>query len=205
MTNQRYANGSAPCRSLAALVLTTLVATLAACGNSDQPEAQGPVTKPAGMPTPTPEIVASRPASQPSGPHVTPWPKIARIVLPATPKFEPVEGKQTVLPNGLGYVDLVEGTSPTPRAGQEVLVDYTGWLENGSSFDSSRTRPDAFSFQLGLGKFIPGWDLGIATMKVGGKRRLIIPAALAYGEEGQPPKIPGNATLIFDVELYAIR
>jgi peptidylprolyl isomerase len=107
-------------------------------------------------------------------------------------------------PSGLKYVDEVEGDGATPEAGQTVYVHYTGTLEDGSKFDSSRDRNRPFSFRLGAGQVIKGWDEGISTMKVGGQRRLIIPPDLGYGARGAGGVIPPNATLIFDVELLKI-
>lgn len=103
--------------------------------------------------------------------------------------------------SGLKYVDIVEGTGATPQKGQTVSVHYTGTLENGTKFDSSRDRGQPFQFPLGAGRVIKGWDEGIATMKVGGQRKLIIPPDLGYGSRGAGGVIPPNATLLFDVEL----
>ncbi|GJE11217.1 MULTISPECIES: FKBP-type peptidyl-prolyl cis-trans isomerase [Methylobacterium] len=113
------------------------------------------------------------------------------------------------LPSGLRYQDEVVGTGPEPKAGQQVTVQYTGWLDEGGKkgkkFDSSRDRNQPFSFPLGAGQVIKGWDEGVATMKTGGKRTLIIPPQLGYGARGAGGVIPPNATLIFDVELLGAK
>jgi len=110
----------------------------------------------------------------------------------------------TKTPSGLGYVDLVEGTGPLPKTGDSVRVHYTGWLENGKKFDSSHDRREPLVFPIGRGNVIKGWDEGVGTMKVGGKRKLVIPANLGYGSQGAGGVIPPNATLIFEVELLGI-
>jgi len=107
-------------------------------------------------------------------------------------------------PSGLQYIDIEEGTGATPQAGQTVIVHYTGTLQDGTKFDSSRDRNQPFSFPLGAGRVIRGWDEGISTMKVGGRRQLIIPPELGYGARGAGGVIPPNATLVFDVELLRI-
>src|SRR5690349_10867484 len=107
--------------------------------------------------------------------------------------------------SGLRYVDLVAGTGREAVAGNLVSVHYTGWLTNGTKFDSSVDRGDPFSFPLGGGKVIRGWDEGVAGMKVGGKRKLTIPPQLGYGARGAGGVIPPNATLVFDVELLGIK
>nr|WP_271206092.1 FKBP-type peptidyl-prolyl cis-trans isomerase [Methylopila jiangsuensis] len=113
------------------------------------------------------------------------------------------------LPSGLKYQEETVGTGAEAAPGKTVQVHYTGWLdkggEKGAKFDSSRDRGDPFDFRLGAGQVIQGWDEGVAGMKVGGKRTLIIPAELGYGARGAGGVIPPNATLIFDVELLGVR
>lgn len=106
--------------------------------------------------------------------------------------------------SGLKYKELQEGTGATPKKGQTVVVHYTGTLEDGTKFDSSRDRNQPFNFKLGEGQVIKGWDEGLSTMKVGGRRELIIPPELGYGARGAGGVIPPNSTLIFDVELLRI-
>ena len=111
-------------------------------------------------------------------------------------------------PSGLQYEDTVVGTGAVAKAGQKVKVHYTGWLYNngqqGAKFDSSRDRKDPFKFPLGSGMVIKGWDEGVAGMKVGGQRTLIIPPEMGYGARGAGGVIPPNATLKFDVELLGV-
>jgi peptidylprolyl isomerase len=109
--------------------------------------------------------------------------------------------KAVTTASGLKYVDVVVGKGASPVAGKQVKVHYTGTLENGKKFDSSVDRKEPFSFSIGVGQVIKGWDEGVMTMKVGGKRKLIIPSALGYGARGAGGVIPPNATLLFDVEL----
>ena len=106
--------------------------------------------------------------------------------------------------SGLKYEDNVVGDGAEATAGKTVSVHYTGWLENGSKFDSSKDRNDPFNFRLGAGMVIRGWDEGVQGMKVGGTRKLTIPAELGYGARGAGGVIPPNATLIFEVELLEI-
>lgn len=106
---------------------------------------------------------------------------------------------------GLQYVDIKVGEGMLPRLGDTVVVHYTGWLEDGTKFDSSVDRGAPFEFPIGMGRVIPGWDEGVSTMRVGGVRKLIIPPELGYGASGAGGVIPPNATLIFEVELLEIR
>lgn len=113
--------------------------------------------------------------------------------------------QEITTPSGLKYVDLQVGSGNLAVTGSLVTVDYTGWLTNGTKFDSSVDRRQPFSFPLGAGRVIKGWDEGVAGMKVGGKRKLTIPPDLGYGARGAGGVIPPNATLLFDVELLEVR
>jgi FKBP-type peptidyl-prolyl cis-trans isomerase FkpA len=119
----------------------------------------------------------------------------------------PVKGPGTTTPTGLQYWDITVGTGPEAVKGDTVYVQYTGWLTNGKMFDTSLrgTNPKPFKFTIDNGDVIKGWDQGVTGMKVGGKRKLKIPGALAYGDQGYPGVIPPNATLIFDVSLVSIK
>jgi protein-disulfide isomerase len=132
---------------------------------------------------------------------------IARVAKdgPAKVAATPVHpGPVRALPGGLSVTDLVVGTGATAANGDKLTVHYVGTFEDGTEFDSSRGRGTPFSFTLGTGNVIKGWDQGVVGMRVGGRRKLVIPSALAYGDRGQPPKIPPGATLVFDVELLSI-
>jgi len=116
-----------------------------------------------------------------------------------------VTGAPTKTASGLEYWDITVGTGAVAQTGQQVKVDYTGWLTNGKKFDSSVGTGHPFGFKLGAGQVIKGWDEGVAGMKVGGKRQLRIPPDLAYGAKGYPGVIPPNSTLIFDVQLIDVK
>ena len=125
------------------------------------------------------------------------------VVYVITRQPTPASAEVTT-PTGLKYTDIKIGDGATPKVGQTVTVHYTGTLENGTVFDSTNGRPPA-NFLIGVGNVIKGWDEGLMTMNVGGKRKFVIPPDLAYGPKGRGPKIPGNSTLLFDVELVDVK
>ena len=157
-----------------------------------------------------PAAKAKTPAGSNSGIRVIAIVIVVALALTAIiymfTKREAPAGPEVTTASGLKYTELVEGSGPTPKLGQTVSVHYTGTLVNGTEFDSSR-KPgkQPLEFQLGTPKIIKGWNEAIATMKVGGRRKLTLPPDLAYGAAGNPPVIPPNATLIFDVELMGIK
>lgn len=129
----------------------------------------------------------------------------AQSAKPAAGGPTQVTGDPVKTASGLEYWDIKVGTGAVAETGQKVKVDYTGWLTNGKKFDSSVDHGQPFTFDLGSGQVIKGWDEGVAGMKVGGKRQLRIPPELGYGARGAGGVIPANATLIFDVELLGVR
>ncbi len=136
---------------------------------------------------------------------------VADVVIAEAAKLTPQTSETKTMseivttPSGLKYEVITAGTGATPTAGQTVIVHYTGTLDDGTKFDSSRDRNEPFKFKLGAGQVIKGWDEGLATMKVGDRRNLILPPELGYGSRGAGGVIPPNATLIFDVELLGIQ
>ena len=130
-------------------------------------------------------------------------------VAAACPAAAQPQGKTMTTQTGLKFIDTIVGTGASPKEGQTCVMHYTGWLSNGGEkgkkFDSSVDRGSPFEFPIGKQRVIAGWDEGVASMKVGGKRTLIIPPELGYGARGAGGVIPPNATLIFDVELLAVK
>jgi FKBP-type peptidyl-prolyl cis-trans isomerase len=140
--------------------------------------------------------------------HVAPEPKRTLPQLPeysdANPPGVPRLTGAIQHDRGLPYIDEVVGNGRSPEKGQTVKVHYTGWLTDGTKFDSTYDRDQPMSLKFEVGQVIKGWDLGLASMRVGGKRRLIIPAELGYGERGASDVIPPDSTLVFDVELIDV-
>ena len=151
--------------------------------------------------TSAPAPAATVPAAPPPAP-----PSADISHTPATTKIGGKTVKLKATPSGLKYYDIKVGTGPSPGQGQTASVQYTGALPDGTKFDSSYDHGTGpFEFAVGAGNVIKGWDEGVATMKVGGKRRLVVPADLAYGPNRRSPAIPPNSTLVFDVELIAVK
>ncbi|MBE0611185.1 MAG: FKBP-type peptidyl-prolyl cis-trans isomerase [Dehalococcoidia bacterium] len=173
---------------LALLILAGALAPVAfaACGGDDDDDTAD---------TPTSAATASKTVTDGSPSPAT----------SATTTTGPITLKNpTTTPSGLQYEDIVVGTGASPQTGFRVTVHYTGTFLDGKKFDSSVDRGQPFTFVIGAGQVIKGWDEGVATMKVGGKRNLIIPSALAYGSRGQGP-IPPNTDLYFEVELISVQ
>jgi hypothetical protein len=178
-------------KSMIALVVFAILPS-AACSSYNESSGSTPDSAAAKPP------ITATPASQ--CPPATP----VSASVPGAPPL-PADAKSTTTPSGLQYVDVVQGTGAIAQAGQMATVHYTGWLPNGTKFDSSRDRGQPFSFPLGGGQVIKGWDEGVANMHVGGQRRLIVPPELGYGARGAGGAVPPCATLIFDVELLGVK
>ena len=180
-----------------ALTASAFVALAAASGGCIQQSAKEALAQPS--PTPTPSASPTPMASVASVPSPPPGPP-----APTAGKAPVTSGKTVKTASGLQYEDEVVGKGAVAKAGQYASVQYTGTLTDGTKFDSSYDHGGSpFTFPIGGGRVIKGWDEGVAGMKVGGKRKLIIPADLGYGAGGQGP-IPGNATLLFTVELVSV-
>ncbi len=163
--------------------------------------------------TPPPDPAASAPASSPAlapdaqgPPAAAPQAAINPSAVPTTTKIDGKTVTLKTLPSGVKYYDMKVGTGANPKIGQTVSVQYTGTLLDGTKFDSSYDHGgQPIDFPIGVGRVIKGWDEGVPSMKVGGKRRLVIPSDLAYGASPPTPTIPPNATLVFDIELVAVK
>ncbi|MFO0676449.1 MAG: FKBP-type peptidyl-prolyl cis-trans isomerase [Polyangiaceae bacterium] len=147
-----------------------------------------------------------------SSPLVTAWGVLAfastgcsKLTEPPEPVVSEAGAPAAATGTKVQIVDVVVGSGREAKSGDKISVHYTGTLTDGKEFDSSRPRNSPFDFKLGGGQVIKGWDEGLVGMKVGGKRKITIPPALGYGERGSPPKIPGNSTLVFEVELLDIK
>lgn len=170
------------------LLVMALPIALAAvgCEQSQPPAAEAPAAPPS--------VVQSEAVGEPSE---------EEIVEAARTLGTPSDNEMVTTDSGLRYIDVSVGEGETAKSGDAVVVHYTGWLVNGSKFDSSVDRADPFRFPLGARHVIPGWDEGVEGMMVGGVRKLIVPSALGYGSRGSGP-IPPDSTLIFEVELLGI-
>ncbi len=178
---------------MAALVV---VLVTSGCGKkpSPPPPTQPPVTAPAPSNAPTP-VAPAKPKQEKTNVAESDAVKMARKLGTPTTK------KVVTTPSGLQYIDVKEGKGEAAKSGDSVQMQYTGWLVNGTKFDSSKDHGGApYPFVLGGGHVIKGWDEGVVGMKPGGIRKLIIPSDLGYGPGGMPPVIPPNATLIFEVQ-----
>jgi FKBP-type peptidyl-prolyl cis-trans isomerase len=176
-------------RFLVSIAVIASLVLVVACGGNEEKTTTPSVTAnatPSVTANATPSVTANATAAQTGG---------------GPP---PVSAEATVTASGLKIMETKIGTGDEAQKGKTVSVHYTGWLADGTKFDSSLDRGQPLSFVLGAGQMIPGFDEGVVGMKVGGERRLILPPALAYGAQGRPPKIPANAELTFDVQLVSV-
>jgi len=186
-----------------ALALTALaVLALSGCASKEDTASSTP------PPTPAASSPAMAPDSQgpPPAPAAPAAPAGDVSAVPSTTKIDGKSVTLKTLPSGVKYYDMKVGTGVSPKNGQTVSVQYTGTLLDGTKFDSSYDHGgQPIDFPIGVGRVIKGWDEGVPSMKVGGKRRLVIPGDLAYGANSPTPTIPPNATLIFDIELVGVK
>jgi FKBP-type peptidyl-prolyl cis-trans isomerase len=183
------------------IVTPSPAATLAATARATAADVSTPAASPAAS-SPSPVATAGTQAAAPGtcADEAAPVPDSIPGVPPA-----PAGASTVKTASGLQYIDVKQGTGPAAQKGQTATVDYTGWLLDGKMFDASKNHGGTFSFPLGGGQVIKGWDEGVASMHVGGQRRLIIPPNLAYGPKGGGGVIPPCATLIFDVSLVGTK
>jgi peptidylprolyl isomerase len=179
---------------IAAASLLALLGAVASCGRTQK-------TETAQQDTPSEQPAARKPAMAETAapPETTVTAGVTTAASAAGSE------KMMTTASGLQFSDLVVGSGASPQVGQVAVVHYTGWLKDGTKFDSSLDRGQPFEFAIGRGMVIKGWDEGVSTMKVGGKRRLVIPPALGYGAQGAGGVIPPNAELTFEVELLGVR
>jgi len=182
-----------------------LLAATAGCGNKDGGDAAA--SPAADSSTPAAAASAAGTSFGPPTPpdDAAPAPAAATATMPTTTTIEGKTVTLKTMPDGIRYYDMKVGTGATAKPGQTASMQYTGTLLDGTKFDSSYDRNAPFDFTIGAGSVIKGWDEGVPSMKVGGKRRLIIPSELAYGASPPSPAIPPNSILVFDVELVAVK
>lgn len=192
---------------LVIMLLASLL--LVGCGKPAAPPTEGPA---ATQPPPPTAPAAEAPKAAPAAPAAEkpaaekPAAAAEKGKTAMGPKLPGEEGKTVVTSkSGLKYIVLEKGTGKQPQKGATIVAEYTGWLPDGKKFDSSKDHPGEFAFKVGEGQVIPGWDEALSDMKVGERRKLIVPPGLAYGAEGAGGVIPPNATLIFEVKLVKIK
>lgn len=191
---------------LAAAAVLSLSLLVVGCGNDEAATSGAGASDGAttSATTATPDGAAETPAiAGPPAPPETPAPAAGGGAFDTKPFKATVPARTT--PSGLKIEDMTIGKGATAETGKKAVVHYTGTLTNGTKFDASRDRNEPFPFTIGAQEVIAGWDEGVAGMKVGGRRKLTIPASIAYGADGRPPVIPPNATLVFDVELMDVQ
>lgn len=185
------------------LACIVLAAILVGCGKK-QEAAQSTATQQSAPAEAKPAGEKGAASQQETGPAL---PKEAQEAYPGEPKFSATAPKGTTTvttKSGLQYQDIVVGKGEMPKPGDTIFVDYVGWFANGQRFDTTYKTGTPQDFIIGKGRVIPGWDEGMLTMRVGGRRRLVVPSDLAYGPDGNPPAIPPDATLTFEVHLLGV-